>query len=196
MTIEEYVLRNYTIKEFYERNLQDLEVYDKETDKTFKKYVAGFNAKDMAICPLHNDHDPSFGLIKSKKYKGVLVGHCFGCGKVVDVIRLNQQLTNKGVLNKEYFKNGQVLTYEESAKMLAKQKGLSLDDVKTEKLDLDNLQVQRELSIRRSRVRYSLRDFQNDMLAIRLSKYNTKNKINMVNRSLVKVLNESIVSQK
>lgn len=191
MTLEEYVLRNYTVKEFYENNLTELDVYDKGFNKVSKKYKAGFNSKDMAICPLHDDHDPSFGLIKSKKYKGVLVGHCFGCGKVVDVIRLNQQLINKGVLHKEYHENGQVITYDESAKLLAKEKGLSLEDVKEEKLDLDNLQVQREIAIRKARERYSLRDFQNDLLAIRMSKYNTRNKISMVNRSLVKVISES-----
>lgn len=190
MTLEELVLRNYTIKEFYEKCLLNLEVFDSDIGKKVKKYSNGFNDKDMAICPLHNDHDPSFGLIKSKKYKGVLVGHCFGCGRVVDVIRLNQQLINKGLIRREYYLGNQVITYLESAKLLAEEKNLSLDDIETESLDMDNIQIQRELSIRKSRDRYSIRDFQNDLLAIRMSNYSTSNKVNMINRSLVRILNE------
>lgn len=190
MTLEELVLRNYTIKEFYEKYLLDMEVLDSDIGKKIKKYSNGFNDKDMAICPLHNDHDPSFGLIKSKKYKGVLVGHCFGCGRVVDVIRLNQQLINKGLIHREYYSGNQVVTYLESAKFLAEEKNLSLDDTEAESLDMDNIQIQRELSIRKSRDKYSIRDFQNDLLAIRISNYSTSNKINMINRSLVRILNE------
>lgn len=190
MTLEELVLRNYTIKEFYEKYLLDMKVLDSDIGKKVKKYSNGFNDKDMAICPLHNDHDPSFGLIKSKKYKGVLVGHCFGCGRVVDVIRLNQQLINKGLIHREYYSGNQVVTYLESAKLLAEEKNLSLDDTEAESLDMDNIQIQRELSIRKSRDKYSIRDFQNDLLAIRISNYSTSNKINMINRSLVRILNE------
>lgn len=190
MTLEELVLRNYTIKEFYEKYLLDMEVLDSDIGKKIKKYSNGFNDKDMAICPLHNDHDPSFGLIKSKKYKGVLVGHCFGCGRVVDVIRLNQQLINKGLIHREYYSGNQAVTYLESAKLLAEEKNLSLDDTEAESLDMDNIQIQRELSIRKSRDKYSIRDFQNDLLAIRISNYSTSNKINMINRSLVRILNE------
>lgn len=183
MTLEELVLRNYDIKEYYEKHLVDVEVYDKDVNKKVKKYSQGFNNKEMAVCPLHNDHDPSFGLMNSRQYKGVRVGHCFGCNSVVDVIRLHQLLSNKGI-----FGTVQDLSYEDSARELALEKGLDTENLSVSEVDYNNSDIQKALAIRKSMNRYTIRDYQNDMLRIRLSSNNTKNKISLINRELVKLI--------
>lgn len=183
MTLEELVLRNYDIIEYYEKHLLDVEVYDNAVNKKVKKYSQGFNTKEMAVCPLHNDHDPSFGLMNSRQYKGVRVGHCFGCNSVVDVIRLHQLLSNKGI-----FGTVQDLSYEDAARELAQEKGLNTENLSVSQVDYNNMDIQKALSIRKAMNRYTIRDYQNDMLRIRVSGNNTKNKVTLMNRKLVQLI--------
>lgn len=41
----------------------------------------------MMVCPLHNDHDPSMGIMENKN-RGEIY-HCFGCGSWGDVVDLH-----------------------------------------------------------------------------------------------------------
>ena len=65
----------------------------------YKKVVTPLNysrykvkSDKMFVCPLHDDHDPSLGLVKSEK--GDLV-HCFGCGFWGDVVKFHIKLQKK-----------------------------------------------------------------------------------------------------
>lgn len=70
-----------------------------------------FNGKNLAVCPLHNDNDPSMGIVFDKRMKSKQRYHCFGCGANGDIVKLHQEILKRT--------NVKVLTYEESAKDLA-----------------------------------------------------------------------------
>lgn len=46
----------------------------------------------MFVCPVHNDHDPSLGIIKSKKGD---ICHCFGCNFWGNVVELHQRVSKR-----------------------------------------------------------------------------------------------------
>lgn len=48
---------------------------------------------DKMICPLHDDHDPSLGVIRKKD--GNELCHCFGCNYWGNVVRLHQSIRKK-----------------------------------------------------------------------------------------------------
>lgn len=93
MSLEEYILtyRGTTdsgeqglvcnIPDYYER-------YIKPLDKKFSEY--SFYGSRTVICPLHEDTDPSMGLINHRFLQDVKIYHCFGCGASGTVIRLHQ----------------------------------------------------------------------------------------------------------
>lgn len=47
---------------------------------------------NMSICPFHDDHDPSLGLIKHKFLPNVMIYHCLGCGSAGTVVRFHQRI--------------------------------------------------------------------------------------------------------
>lgn len=71
----------FPIVEYYKKVVEPLnpERYKVKSDKMF-------------VCPLHDDHDPSLGLIKSKK--GDMV-HCFGCGFWGDIIKFHKTVSRR-----------------------------------------------------------------------------------------------------
>ena len=83
MSLEEFILtyRGTTdsgeqgivcnIPDYYER-------YVKPLDKRFSEY--SLYSSRTVICPLHNDTDPSLGLINHRFLTDVKIYHCFGCG--------------------------------------------------------------------------------------------------------------------
>lgn len=74
------------IPDYYETYIAPLEgKYSRYTFKTNK----------TVICPLHNDTDPSLGLINHKFLPKVMLYHCFGCGKTGSIIRLHQVIQKK-----------------------------------------------------------------------------------------------------
>lgn len=58
--------------------------------------INGTGSKSHMICPLHNDTDPSLGIVSSSK--GELF-HCFGCNSWGNVIDLHRKISKK-YLNK------------------------------------------------------------------------------------------------
>lgn len=65
------------------------EYYKKVVVPLDKKFLN--NKNDKFICCLHNDKDPSLGVI-NKKGKGE-VFHCFGCGAWGDIIELHKKVS-------------------------------------------------------------------------------------------------------
>lgn len=64
-------------------------------DKQYEQY--SYYRDKLVLCFFkdHEDVNPSMGYIKHKSLKGVLVCHCFGCGKTADVVRLHQILRSQ-----------------------------------------------------------------------------------------------------
>jgi len=65
----------------------------------YKKVVVPINpdrykvkSDKMFVCPVHNDHDPSLGLIPSKSGDTC---HCFGCNFWGDVVELHQRVSRR-----------------------------------------------------------------------------------------------------
>lgn len=83
-----------------------LEYYDKIVAPISKKYQIKSNR--MRVCPLHDDHDPSLGIIKDEK-RGEIY-HCFGCNRYGNIVKLHQGVSQR-LFNKH-------LTYTESIKEL------------------------------------------------------------------------------
>lgn len=123
MTLEEYILtyKGITLKgeEGFVCNIADY--YDKfimPLDSKFREY--SLNGARLVICPLHDDHDPSLGLINHRFIKGVKIFHCFGCGASGTVIRLHQLVQHKY--------NNKKLTEEEACMELANMFNIDISD--------------------------------------------------------------------
>lgn len=65
----------------------------------YNEYVRGLSGKfrereltenNTVICPLHDDHDPSLGVLNPGK--GNEKFHCFGCGKTGDLVDLHKRV--------------------------------------------------------------------------------------------------------
>ena len=97
----------FPIIEYYKKVVQPINYnrYKVKSDKMF-------------VCPLHDDHDPSLGLIPSKS--GDMV-HCFGCGFWGDIIKFHK------TLQRRVYKK--VISDEEARLELCKIFGLNEKDV-------------------------------------------------------------------
>ena len=77
------------------------EVYAKyfPFEEYYNKVVVPVNRRrfhqsgDMFVCPMHDDHDPSLGVIRKKN--GIEVCHCFGCNYWGDVVKFHQSFCQK-----------------------------------------------------------------------------------------------------
>lgn len=124
MSLDEYILtyRGTTdngeqgfvcnIPDYYDR-------YIKPLDKRFSEY--NLYSNNTVICPLHDDTDPSLGLIKHRFLSGVQVYHCFGCGASGTVIRLHQFI-------QDIYYNRR-LTSDDACKELADLFDIPLEDI-------------------------------------------------------------------
>lgn len=137
----------FPIKDYYEKVVIPL-------NKRFK-----FVKKDKYVCCLHNDTDPSLGIIHSKS-KGEIF-HCFGCNAWGTVIDLHKKVSLK------YFKKN--LDDEQAKRELCSIFGLSYDELPNENdYDIDkvgNKDVRKELAMREAMGRYDLSDFKSDIIA-------------------------------
>lgn len=93
MTLEEYILTyrgtRLNGEEGIVINIPDY--YDHYIKPLHPKFSdSSLNVSKTAICPIHDDTDPSMGLINHKFYKGVKIFHCFGCNRTGSVIKLHQ----------------------------------------------------------------------------------------------------------
>ena len=86
--------------------------YDKVIHNLDPKYMGrSLHVNRTVICPLHEDNDPSLGLMNHRHLKDVKLYHCFGCNSTGTIIRLHQRIVSK------YEKRN--ITDEESCKELA-----------------------------------------------------------------------------
>lgn len=131
----------------------------------------------LAICPLHNDHDPSFGIMKRKYPEGSYSFHCFGCGRSGTVIRLHQFISDK------YF-NKQLSVYEACSE-LCEIFGIPIPDL-TDIADDDyqGLFNKRYNHIEHLANGYNDKDFAEDILKVR--KHGVT--LNAVNSACIKLI--------
>lgn len=82
MKLEDIILETATIEQYYNEYIVPLDT----------KRFRAFNNGSTSICPLHDDTDPSFGVINDRHKKGVKIFHCFGCGRTGSVIDLHRSI--------------------------------------------------------------------------------------------------------
>lgn len=159
------------IAEYYDK-------YIKPLDKRFEDSSLVLNR--TAICPLHDDTDPSLGLINHRHKKGVRIYHCFGCGLSGTIVRLHQLV--------EFKFNKRNLTDKESAEDLCRLLGIDLskvelaDDSRTESSYVKKLRAVKNFT-----EVYSIRDYERDLLSARKSS-NLDEMIRRVNSANVKMI--------
>lgn len=112
----------------------------------------------MMVCPCHNDHDPSLGIVHTKD--GELV-HCFGCNFWGDIVKLHQRV-NKRLLKK-------YLSEEEALKDLCRVMGVDYNKLPKESpegeaVGSENADLRQELELEKALDRFDLQDFKHMIL--------------------------------
>ena len=98
MTLKDYIL-TYSVKdengnEKIVANIPDY--YDKVVQELGSLYKErSLNHHRTVICPLHDDTDPSLGLMNHRFLPKVKLYHCFGCNSTGDIIRFHQRIESK-----------------------------------------------------------------------------------------------------
>lgn len=184
MSLEEFILtyRGTTdsgeqgivcnIPDYYER-------YVKPLDKRFSEY--SLYSSRTVICPLHNDTDPSLGLINHRFLTDVKIYHCFGCGASGTIIRLHQFI--------EELYHGRRLNEQESCNELADLFGISLEDF--EEIaddDYDGKYVAMLKRISNMKNSYTIKTFSTELLNIRSSDMTLEDKMRLLNNESIKMI--------
>lgn len=132
----------------------------------------------MMVCPLHNDINPSLGVIKGKK--GEEIYHCFGCNRYGNIVKFHKDVTLS------LFKRH--ISEEESLKELCNIFNVSYDIFSdTQSLEnSDDTYVKLELAIQKSDDSFDLYDFKRMMIE---GKINGKS-VNYFNTITMVMINE------
>ena len=159
MTLREYVI-SYQKDGKIVANLFDYyEIYIKPLDKRFDSY--SYYKDKLVLCYFrdHADVNPSMGYIRHRKFKGVTVCHCLGCGKTADVVRLHQ------ILAKQY--HGLDLTECVACLAIAELFSIPIDDEVIGEEDYEKAYVRdiRKLGVLSNR--YTIREYNQTLLDIR-----------------------------
>lgn len=137
----------FPIREYYEKVVMPI-------SKRFR-----VTKGDKFICCLHDDTDPSMGIIHSKK-KGEIF-HCFGCNSYGTIIDLHKRVSLKYFgkrLDDDLAKRELCNIFNISYKDLPKE-----DDYVLEKSD--DKDIKKEYAMREALKRYDISDLKNDFVA-------------------------------
>lgn len=137
----------FPINEYYRRVVMPL-------NKKFRK-----GSSDKYVCPLHNDNDPSLGVIKSKTGE---VCHCFGCGAWCDVIELHQRVMKR---HKRRY-----MDRDEAKKDLCSIFGVSYKDLPDESEKEVSTDKRREELISENRNKFDVSDYRYKFLDGKIQK--------------------------
>lgn len=129
--------RYFPVQEYYRRYIQPMNP---------RHYVEKSN---KMVCPVHDDHDPSLGIIVHKN--GEEVCHCFGCNFWGNVVELHQRV-NRRLFNK-------FLTTEDARKELCDMFGVDYDKLPAEDNKPKDKGLREELAIYDSIENFDLGDF-------------------------------------
>lgn len=184
MSLEEYILtyRGTTdtgeqgivcnIPDYYER-------YIKPLDKRFKEY--SFYGSRTVICPLHDDTDPSMGLINHRFLTDVKIYHCFGCGASGTVIRLHQFIQD--------LYHNRKLTEDEACRELADLFTISLDDFNDlAEDDYEGRYLSMLKRLNKLSKSYTIREYSNTLLELRKSNLTLSDKLDRINNENIKMI--------
>lgn len=141
----------------------------------FKRY--SFDKDRMVICPFHDDHDPSLGIIKHKFLNKVMIYHCMGCGSAGTIVRFHQRI------ERQYHKRD--ISDKESCIELCSIFGIPVpDDDVFNSEDYSKIMQSRYYKIDKLQERYTEKEFARSLLEIRRSDVD----LNRVNSECVKMI--------
>ena len=122
----------------------------------YKKVVVPVNklrywvkSDKMMVCPLHDDINPSMGIITDKD--GNELFHCFGCNRWGNIVKLHKEVSKR--LFKRY------LSEEESLKDLCRIFNISYNDVFTETIEVVDDGIRSELALRDALDKFDISDY-------------------------------------
>ena len=133
--------------------------------KYYEKIVMPLDKKfrfkgDKMLCPLHNDKNPSMGIVKTKKGE---MCHCFGCGVWCDVVDFHIRISR-------IYKN-KILTRKEARRDLCKIFMVSEDSLPdTESLSSVTDDKRREQDIQDKMSEFDVTDFKYKFMEGKLKK--------------------------
>lgn len=135
----------FPMREYYEKVVMPL-------NTKFKK-----SKGDKLVCCLHEDTDPSLGIISSKK-KGELF-HCFGCNSWGDILVLHKRVSLK------YFSKS--IDDELCKRELCKIFGVDYNSLPKEDYVIDNVRdkdIRKELALREALDKFDISDFRSSFI--------------------------------
>lgn len=103
----------------------------------------------MMVCPLHNDHDPSMGIMESKSRGEVY--HCFGCGSWGDVVDLHI-----GVMKRL---KGIYMSYDEALRDLCRIFSVNYEDIPKSSEKEEDSQILQEIALEEAMERFDVSDY-------------------------------------
>lgn len=104
----------------------------------------------MVVCPLHDDHDPSMGIIHSSKDGEIF--HCFGCNRWGNVVDLHQGVTKR--------LKGRYISYDESLRELCRMFNVNYSKIKDlEEHENRDRDARQELALEEAIGRFDISDF-------------------------------------
>lgn len=135
--------------------------------KYYEKVVIPINPRryhvkgeKMMVCPLHDDHDPSMGVVHSSKSGEIF--HCFGCNRWGNVVELHQ-----GVVKRL---KGRYISYDESLRDLCRIFDVNYAQIKDmEERESEGSEVKREMALEEAMDRFDISDFKELFLQGKLS---------------------------
>lgn len=132
----------------YKEYFPIVDYYKKVVMPISKKYWV--KSDKMMVCPLHDDINPSMGVITSKN--GEENFHCFGCNRWGDVVKLHKQVSRR--LLRRYYSD------EEALKDLCRIFNVPFNEVNTEKEEyIEDEDIRRELALREAMDKFDISDF-------------------------------------
>ncbi len=137
-------------------------------------------ATGLVICFFkdHADTDPSLGLMKDRFHKGVMLYHCFGCGKSGDVIRLHQ------IIQEQY--HGVKLNEKEACLALADLFNIPIEEYEDlDEEDYEKAYMRTYRNLDKLARTYTVQDYNLALLELR-KKQNVK--LELVNREVIKLI--------
>ena len=139
----------FSLPRYYSEYIQPL-------DSKFK--YRDLYTSHTVLCPLHDDHDPSFGIVHRQ---GKEIGHCFGCGVWVDVFSLHQKIEARW--------HQRNITYTQAIQELAQKWGIDLSQttLPAEENSFDR-QLNKERKIMLAVQEYKTGDFIADLAKAKL----------------------------
>ena len=136
------------LEKFYDACVRPLE-------RKFQRYALSQNS--TAICPLHDDNDPSLGVISQK---GGFSYHCFGCGAWGDIVDLCR--------NVEARYAGKTLSEQAAINRVIELLGLELPENYEDVRETASSRMhQRRAAMAAASRRYSVSDWERAVLSLR-----------------------------